>query len=323
MYQPDRLYHLQYSLLTRTKDYPYPSYFSAAPDLPQIIGFDGSGVVEALGPLAASRFKTGDAVYYSGSPLRHGSNAELQLVDSRSVAPKPSKLDFVEAASMPLTWITAYEGLVERMMIREGEKAALLIVNGAGGVGSVAIQIARKILKLPVVIATASRPETTEWAKRMGATHIVNHREALEQQVAKLSLPKDVPLKYVFITHSTAPYLKPAAAITAPFGKICSIVQTKEMGEMYGSEFMAKSLTFIWELLSTKVWYGVDAESHGKMLDDLSKWIDDGLVECHLTKRIRLTAEGLREAHRAVEGGGCIGKVGLGVDVEGEGECFT
>lgn len=161
-------------------------------------------------------------MFYSGSPLRHGSNAELQLVDSRSAALKPPKLDFVEAASMPLTYITAYEALVERLKIREGEQAALLIINGAGGIGAVASQIARSVLKLPVVITTASRPETVEFTKPKGATHIVNHREDIVAQVKDLKL--DVPLKYIFITHRTEQYLAQCAELAAPFGKVCSIV---------------------------------------------------------------------------------------------------
>lgn len=222
---------------------------------------------------------------------------------------------------MPLTWITAYEALVERMGIRKDEQAAILIVNGAGGVGSVASQIARTILKLPVVITTTSRPETTSFSKSMGATHTVNHREDLPSQIAKLDLK--VPLKYIFLTHSTASYLSPAVAACAPFGKICSIVQTKEFPQ-YGTEMMAKSLTFVWELLGTKPWYGVDVASHGRMLEELAKMLDQGEVKCHHQITLPLTVEGLRKAHEAIESGGSIGKVGLGVDVEGaSGKAFA
>lgn len=138
-------------------------------------------------------FEVGDEVFYSGSPIRQGSNAEYQLVDERSVGHKPNTLDFAESAAMPLTYITAYEALVERLEITGGEKAALLIINGAGGVGAVASQIARTVLDLPYVITTASRPETTEFTKQMGATHVVNHRDDIAAQIAKLDL--DVPLK--------------------------------------------------------------------------------------------------------------------------------
>jgi NADPH:quinone reductase-like Zn-dependent oxidoreductase len=159
----------------------YPDYYDRTPELPQILGFDASGVVESIGP-DVSRFKTGDEVYYAGSPIRQGSNAEFQFVDSRSVALKPKSLDWGQAAAMPLTFITAREALVERMGIQEGEEAGILIVNGAGGVGSVASQIARQVLKLPVVITTASREETVKFSKDTGrATHTVNHREDIVQ----------------------------------------------------------------------------------------------------------------------------------------------
>ncbi|KAL9057718.1 MAG: hypothetical protein Q9162_002192 [Coniocarpon cinnabarinum] len=258
----------------------YPDYFDHVPAKDQIIGFDGAGIVEATGP-HVQNFKAGDHVYYSGSPTRPGSNAELQLVDARSVGHKPKTLSWTQAAALPLTYVTAYEALLERMEIRVGEQAGVLIVNGAGGVGSVATQIAREILRLPVVITTTSRDETTAFSQTMGATHTVNHREDITAQVKALNVPPSTPLKYVFITHSTTPYLHPAAALCAPFGKVCSIVQTKEMSAMYG----------------TKPWYGVDMESHGRMLEELARMIDEG--------RIKGTMQ--RE----------------GVDVEGPGELFA
>ncbi|TKA75528.1 hypothetical protein B0A55_03529 [Friedmanniomyces simplex] len=292
----------------------YPDYYDRTPALPQIIGFDGAGIVEDIGS-DVQGFKKGDEVFYSGSPVRHGSNAEYQLMDSRSVAHKPKSLDMVEAAAMPLTWITAYEALVERMEIKEGEDAGILIVNGSGGIGSVASQIARTILKLPVVITTTSREETTEFSKEMGATHTVNHREDIVKQIKDLKL--DTPIKYVFITHTPADkYIVDSAAICAPFGKVCSIVQTQEI-PMYGTEFMAKSLTFIWELLGTKPYYQVQMDSHGKILKQLAEWIDDGTIKCHLKQTLPLTLEGVRKGHELLEASGAMGKVGLSVDAEG------
>lgn len=173
-------------------------YYDRAPAPYQICGFDGAGIVEQVGD-KCSLFKSGDEVFYSGSPIRQGSNSELQLVDERSVGRKPKKLDFVESAAMPLTYITAYEALVERLEIPlplglgESEPAGILIINGAGGVGAVATQIARRILNLPVVITTASRPETIDFTKKMGATHVVNHREDIVQQIKDLHL--EVPIK--------------------------------------------------------------------------------------------------------------------------------
>ncbi|KAK5125153.1 hypothetical protein LTR85_000829 [Meristemomyces frigidus] len=300
----------------------YPDYYEHTPSLPQVIGFDGAGIVEDVGS-DAHGFKTGDEVFYSGSPIRHGSNAEYQLVDSRSVAHKPKSLNMVQAASMPLTWITAWEALVERLEIKEGEKSGILIVNGSGGVGSVASQIARFVLKLPVVVTTTSREETTTFSKEMGATHTVNHREDIVKQIKDLKL--DPPINYVFITHTpTSKYIVDSAAICAPFGKVCSIVQEKEI-PMYGTEWMAKSLTFVWELLGTKPFYHVDVDSHGKILKQLAEMLDNGTVKCHHKKTLPLTVDGLRQAHEQIEASGVMGKIGLAVDAEGleEQKAFT
>lgn len=290
----------------------FPDYFDHVPKPFQIIGFDAAGVVVEAGP-SVSNLRPGDDVYYAGSPVRQGSNAEYQLVDARSVARKPANLSFAEAAALPLTYITAYEALVERLGISKDENASLLIVNGAGGVGAVATQIAKKLLKLPVVITTASRPETRRFSTDMGTTHIVNHREDIVAQVKDLDLDLSYigphPLKYVFITHSTTPYLHPSAALRVPFGKVCSIVQTKEMDKMYGSEFMAKSLAFVWALIGTKPYYGVELESHGKILEELRGLVESGTVKSHLTKTLPLTLKGLREAHELVESGKSVGKV--------------
>ncbi|EOA86544.1 hypothetical protein ACJQWK_08817 [Exserohilum turcicum] len=287
----------------------YPDYYERTPSLPQILGFDGAGVVASVGS-DVKEFKAGDEIYYAGSPIRHGSNAEFQLVDSRAVALKPKSLDWGQAAAMPLTWITAYEALVERMDIQKGENAGILIINGAGGVGSVASQIARRVLNLPVVVTTASRDETVSFSKDVGgATHTINHHNDIADEVDKLKL--SVPIRYVFITHTpTSGYLAPAAKVCAPFGKVCSIVQDKEMS-MYGTEFMAKSLTFVWALLGTKPYYGVQVESHGKILRDLAKMLDDGAIKCHCTQKLKIDEEGIRKAHDIIEGGKAIGKVAL------------
>ncbi|KAL2006843.1 hypothetical protein VTN00DRAFT_9511 [Thermoascus crustaceus] len=296
----------------------YPDYYQHVPQPYQICGYDAAGTVIAVGP-DCKLFKKGDEVFYSGSPIRQGSNAEYQAVDERSVGHKPKTLDMTEAAAMPLTYVTAYEALLERLEIKKGEQAALLIINGAGGVGAVASQIAREILNLPAVITTASRPNTIEFTKKMGATHVLNHREDLEKQLQKLNL--DIPLKYIFIAHTTDQYMEVCARIAAPFGKICSIVQGQ--ARMYGTQFMAKSLSFIWCLLGTKPYYQLDVESHHRILEELAELIDSGRIKCHLVNRLRLTVHGLREAHRIIEKGGNIGKVSLGLTEQGNGELFV
>lgn len=160
----------------------------------QVAGFDGAGTILQTGPDCTLPFQKGDKVFYSGSPIRQGSNAEYQFVDERSVGHKPARLDMTQAAAMPLTYLTAYEALVERLQIPKGEKGAgLLIINGSGGVGSIATQIARHLLGMEVVVTTASKPQKVQFSKDMGATHIVNHHGDLESQLRDLKL--DVPLK--------------------------------------------------------------------------------------------------------------------------------
>lgn len=221
----------------------------------------------------------------------------------------------VQTASMPLTCITAWEALVERMEIRMGEQCGILIINGSGGVGSVASQIARHVLQLPVVVTTTSREETTTFSKEMGATHTVNHREDIVKQIKELDL--EVPIKYVFITHTPASkYIQDSAAICAPFGKVCSIVQDKEI-PMYGTEWMAKSLTYCWEVIGTKPLYGVNVDSHRQCLAELAVMIDEGAIKCHHTQTLPLTLDGIRKAHEQIEAGGSKGKIGLSIEAEG------
>src|SRR5882757_1225080 len=149
---------------------------------PKILGYDAAGVVEAAGP-KAKLFKTGDEVFYAGSILRSGTNAEFHLVDERIVGGKPKTLDFTEAAALPLTSITAWEMLFDRLTVpRDNAERALLIVGGAGGVGSIAIQLARKLTKL-TVIATASRPDTVAWCKELGAHHVIDHSKPMAPQL--------------------------------------------------------------------------------------------------------------------------------------------
>lgn len=305
-----------------------PDYFERVRPLTReephfhVMGYDGAGVVAAAGP-GVRHFGPGDEVYYLGNPLGQGCYAEEMLVDERHAGHKPGALDFVESAAMPLTYGTAYEALVDRLGIARGERAGVLIVNGGGGVGSVASQIARHVLELPVVVTTASRPETADFSRAMGATHVVNHREDIVQQIRGLGLPADVPLKYAFITSRTEQYIQPIGEVLATFGKVCSIVQAKF--DMYGSQFMSKSLTFSWCWLCSGAYHGYvndDEEKHHKWFEELARKIDRGTIKCHLTKRMKLTLEGLKEAHRQIEGGKGIGKMALGLEENGAGEAF-
>jgi NADPH:quinone reductase-like Zn-dependent oxidoreductase len=168
-----------------------PDYYNHVPHPFHIIAPEASGIVISIGP-DVQYFQPGDSVFYVSAPTRQGAASEYHLVDERTVGHKPKSLDFLEAAVMPLTLGTAWE-MAERLDIKEGENAGILIINGAGGVGSVATQLARYVLKLPVVVATASRPETKEWVEGHGATHVIDHRKDLKAQIEELKL--EVPIK--------------------------------------------------------------------------------------------------------------------------------
>ncbi|TVY84068.1 Zinc-type alcohol dehydrogenase-like protein [Lachnellula suecica] len=294
-----------------------PDYYDHVPRPFHIIAPEASGIVLAVGP-GVQYFQPGDSVFYVGGPVRQGASAEYQLVDERTVGHKPKTLDYVEAAVMPLTYGTAWE-MAERLDIKEDEQTGILIINGAGGVGSVATQLARYVLRLPVVIATASRPETKAWVKKMGATHVIDHRGDLKAQIEELNL--DVPIKYIFILSSTEQYLSVASDICAPLGKICSIVQSSV--NFYGTQFLSKSLTFAWCWLGSRGYHGYDQEAQHVMMEKLAEYIDEGKIHSTLTKRMKLTAKGLRTAHELIESRATIGKIGLGVDEEGEDQPFV
>ena len=188
---------------------------------PQVLGYDAAGVVEAVGP-EVTRFKAGDAVFYAGALGRPGTNAELHLVDERIVGAKPATLSFAEAAAMPLTTITAWEALFDRLDLRKpvpGAAPALLIVGGAGGVGSMATQLARQLTDL-TVIATASRPETAEWSRTLGAHHVIDHTKPLAAEVAALGLGAP---GFVFSTTHTDRHLPEIGKLIAPQGRFALI----------------------------------------------------------------------------------------------------
>ncbi|RGP80722.1 nadph2:quinone reductase [Fusarium longipes] len=294
-----------------------PDYYERVPKDFHIIGYDGAGIVEKTGP-DCRLFKEGDEVSWVGSPIEQGSYAEYQLLSEFSCAHRPKNLDFVDTASYGLTFMTAYQSFCRRLEIEEGENSGILIINGGGGVGSAAIQLARKVFKLPVVVATASRRETIESCQKMGATHVINHREDLVKQVSDLKL--DVPIKYIYIVARTEQYTNAIAKICAPFGKVCTIVQADV--SLYGTDFMSKSLTFSWDWVGSAAYHNTGIENYYTMLGTISKLMEDGTLVPNVSKRMKLTLEGLKEAHRQVEGSQTIGKIALGVDEPGEGEPF-
>ncbi len=273
----------------------------------KVIGFDAAGVVREVGPLAQVHFKPGDEVFYSGAINRPGTNAERHAVDGRIVGHKPKSLDWPEAAALPLTSITAWEMLFDRLDVARpvpGAGNAILIIGGAGGVGSIAIQLARQLTGL-TVIATASRPETVAWCKEMGAHHVVDHRKPLAPQVAALGLGAP---GFVFCTSNAQPYAQDIATLIAAQGRLGLIADGLDM-----TPFKSKSISIHWEFMFTRaVEKTADIAEQGKLLNEVARLVDEGTLRTTLTKRIgKINAPNLIAAHKLLEEGGMIGKLAL------------
>jgi NADPH2:quinone reductase len=275
---------------------------------PKVLGWDAAGVVEAMGP-DCKLFKAGDPVFYAGSITRPGTDSELHLVDERIVGPKPRSLDFAQSAAMPLTALTAYEGLFDRLSIDVGGRHAgrtLLVINGAGGVGSIAIQLA-KLAGLRV-IATASRPESQQWCRTMGADHVINHREDIPKQLKELG---SAEVDYLFNTVNTAAYWDTMVEVIKPSGRIVSIVETEQPVQL--GALMRKSVSFAWELMFTRaIFQTEDMEEQHRILTQVAGWLDTGKLRTTLTEKLTpISAANLRAAHAKVETGTMVGKLVL------------
>jgi zinc-binding alcohol dehydrogenase family protein len=275
---------------------------------PRILGWDAAGVVEAVGP-EVKRFKPGDEVYYAGDITRPGSNAEFQLVDERIVGHKPHTLTFAEAAAMPLTALTAWESLFDRMNIdRHGANhgQSLLIIAGAGGVGSIAIQLAR--LAGLVVIATASRPETQLWVTNMGATHVVDHRQHLPTQLGALNF---ACVHFIANFANTDIYWSVMAELIRPQGKIVCVVDNKSPIDL--KLLKSKSASLAWEFMFTRPMFQTpDMNAQGLILDDVAALIDAKKLRSTITETlVPINAANLRQAHARLESGRTIGKLVL------------
>jgi NADPH2:quinone reductase len=274
---------------------------------PRVLGFDAAGVVRAKGPEAVL-FPTGAEVFYAGSIARPGTNAELHRVDERIVGHKPRTLSFAEAAALPLTAITAWEALFDRLRIPRGKPAeggAVLITGGAGGVGSIAIQLARRLTGL-MVVATASRPETRAWCERMGAHKVLDHSQDLARQARAL----DVPIPYVFSVTQTERHWNALCELLAPQGGICVI---DDLGRADVSRLKSKAAFLAWEAMFARSGFGTpDMIQQHRLLDEVSHLVDAGAIRTTMTERLgRIDAENLIRAHAMVESGKMIGKVVL------------
>lgn len=275
---------------------------------PSVLGWDGSGVVVAIGA-DVTHYVVGDEVYYAGDITRPGSNSEFQLVDELIVGKKPTTLSFAQAAALPLTSITAWEALFDRLGIStEGDDAgkSILIIGGAGGVGSIAIQLASKVAKLNV-IATASRDKSRDWCFNLGAKSVINHRKALNEELADMGI---ATVDYILCLNNTDQHWPAMAEAIKPQGRICSIVETSNVD--LGS-LKSKSATFVWEFMFTRSMYQTaDMIEQQRLLNRVADLIDEGELVTTVSNLIQpINAENLRKAHAMIEQGDAIGKVVL------------
>ncbi len=276
-------------------------------EAPRVLGWDAAGTVVEVGA-EVKGFAVGDAVYYAGDITRPGSNAELQAVDSRIVGHAPKSLSPAQSAAIPLTALTAWEALFDRLRISaEGghRGRSILLVGGAGGVGSIAIQLA-KWAQLRV-IATASRAESTKWVRELGADEVIDHREPLDAGLAKVTAGGQVD--YILCMNSTAQHWDAMCRGIAPQGLIASIVEVSEPVNI--GQLMGKSAGFVWELMFTRSMHGTaDIAAQGEILERVATLLDQGTLR-GTAKRVLspICASTLREAHALLEAGHVVGKV--------------
>ena len=276
---------------------------------PAILGWDAAGTVVSKGS-EVENFVIGDRVYYAGDLTRDGSNASHQLVDERIVGRCPRTLSFAEAAAMPLTGLTAWEALFTRLGINRGSDAnrTILIIGGAGGVGSMAIQLAKKVAGLNVV-ATASREESQQWCLSLGADLCIDHHQDMKQQLETANIDS-VP--YIFCLNSTDRHLPAMADIIAPQGKICGIVEFVEKHTLF-PELYLKSVTLVWELMFTRSMYACeDMQEQHQILCELADLVDSKPIRTTMTNNLgAMSVAGLKNAHKKLESGSTIGKIVL------------
>ncbi len=274
----------------------------------KVLGWDAVGKVVETGP-DVKGFKVGDEVFYAGSLIRPGANSQFHLVDERIVGKKPKTLSNAEAAALPLTAITAWEMLFDRLDIRKpvpGAANAIVIIGGAGGVGSIAIQLVRALTNV-TVIATASRPETQEWVKSLGAHHVIDHSKPLAEQVAALGIGAPA---FVFSTTETHRHLKEIIELIAPQGRF-GLIDDPESLDVLG--FKRKAASIHWELMFTRsIFETADIAEQGKLLNEVSQLIDGGKIYTTVTETISpINAANLKKAHAAIESGKTKGKLVL------------
>lgn len=278
-------------------------------DVPvRVLGYDAAGTVAAVGD-DVEGYRVGDDVFYAGSVVRQGTNAEFHLVDERIVGRKPASLTMAEAAALPLTAITAWEMLFDRLDVRRavpGAANAVLVVGGAGGVGSIAIQILRAMTGL-TVIATASRPETKAWATELGAHYVIDHANPIDAEVAALGIGAPA---FVFSTNQTGKHAEAIAKLIAPQGRFGMIDRS---GDIPLAAFMPKSVSIHWEYMFTRsMFQTADMAAQRALLDEVSGLVDSGHIRSTMTASLGpITAANLKAAHAKLDSGTARGKIVL------------
>jgi zinc-binding alcohol dehydrogenase family protein len=275
----------------------------------KVIGWDAAGVVKAVGP-DVTLFKPGDDVWYAGALTRAGTNSELHLVDERIVGHKPKNLDFAQAAALPLTAITAWELLFERLEVSRDAGAtqgkSLLVIGAAGGVGSILVQLARQLTGL-TIIGTASRPETIEWIKELGAHHVIDHTKPLNEEIARLGLP---PVTYVAALNQTDHHWAAIAELVAPQGKVALIDDPEAIDVRL---LKRKSVSLHWEFMFTRSMFETaDIQKQHQLLNDVARLVETGAVKTTLAERFgKINAANLKRAHALIESNRAKGKIVL------------
>ena len=274
----------------------------------KILGWDAAGVVRAVGP-DVTLFKPGERVWYAGTIARPGSNSELQLVDERIVGPMPHSLDFAHAAALPLTSVTAWELLFDRLRIEQGDKPTnthLLIIGAGGGVGSIMVQLARQLTGV-TVIGTASRPDTQAWVRELGAHHVIDHSKPLTDELRRIGIAQ---VEYVAsLTHTDAHFAHAVEAL-APQGKFALIDDPAPIDVRL---LKRKSLSLHWELMFTRSLFETpDMIEQHRILKNVAQLVDRGVLRTTLAEHYGpINAQNLRRAHAMLESGRARGKIVL------------
>ncbi|MEM1308420.1 MAG: zinc-binding alcohol dehydrogenase family protein [Cyanobacteria bacterium P01_H01_bin.153] len=273
---------------------------------PRILGFDAAGIVKAVGS-ETTRFRPGDNVFYAGDITRPGTNAAFHLVDERIVGRKPSSLGFAEAAGMPLTTITAWEILFDSFGLKEGKGGgeALLVIGGAGGVGSILIQLAKQLTGL-TVIATASRDDTRAWVEKMGADDVINHRNPLDEEMKAL----DISPRYVASLTHTDRHFESIIQLIKPRGHVTLIDDPQSLDVV---RLKTKALSLSWEFMFARsLFQTADMDVQHALLNRVADLLDDGTLMPTVNHHGgALSVENLRAAHTLQESGTAIGKTVL------------